>query len=98
MKQKPHKLFFNLKKVWYDKIASGEKTIEYREIKPYWQKRLQEAMFQYNDGISLKDWTVTFRLGYSTKYPDIVKHVTKIDVGPCPYEGWDGNYIRIHFE
>lgn len=24
---------------WYDKIASGEKTSEYRECKPYWNKR-----------------------------------------------------------
>lgn len=29
-----------LKGKWYDMIASGEKTEEYREIKPYWEKRL----------------------------------------------------------
>ena len=29
-----------LKKKWYDMIESGEKTEEYREIKPYWEKRL----------------------------------------------------------
>ncbi len=29
-----------LKSKWYDKIASGEKTSEYRECKPYWNKRL----------------------------------------------------------
>lgn len=28
-----------LKSKWYDKIASGEKTSEYRECKPYWNKR-----------------------------------------------------------
>lgn len=28
-----------LKRKWYDMIASGEKTEEYREIKPYWVKR-----------------------------------------------------------
>lgn len=33
-------LIFILKKCWYDKIASGEKEIEYREVKPYWSKRL----------------------------------------------------------
>jgi hypothetical protein len=27
---------FNVKKVWFDKIKSGEKTHEYREFKPYW--------------------------------------------------------------
>lgn len=25
---------------WYDKIARGEKQFEYREVKPYWTKRL----------------------------------------------------------
>lgn len=29
-----------LKHKWYDKIVSGEKTSEYRECKPYWNKRL----------------------------------------------------------
>lgn len=32
-------LTFNLKKVWFDKIKSGEKTHEYREAKQYWVKR-----------------------------------------------------------
>lgn len=33
-------LTFNLKKEWFEKIKSGEKTHEYRECKPYWQKRI----------------------------------------------------------
>ena len=33
-----------LKRKWYDMIASGEKTEEYREIKPYWIKRLLEQI------------------------------------------------------
>ena len=33
-------LIFPLKKQWYEKIKSGEKTIEYREAKPYWTKRI----------------------------------------------------------
>lgn len=37
-------LLFPLKKEWYDKIKSGEKTIEYREVKPYWTKRLQKEL------------------------------------------------------
>lgn len=27
-------------KQWFDMIAAGKKTEEYREIKPYWIKRL----------------------------------------------------------
>lgn len=29
-----------LKRKWFEMIASGEKTEEYREIKPYWESRL----------------------------------------------------------
>lgn len=37
-------LIFILKNYWYDKIASGEKEIEYREVKPYWSKRLEKIL------------------------------------------------------
>lgn len=33
-------LIFPLKKEWYEKIKSGEKTVEYREVKRYWEIRL----------------------------------------------------------
>ena len=33
-------LIFPLKKQWYEKIKNGEKKIEYREVKPYWESRL----------------------------------------------------------
>lgn len=33
-------LIFPLKKEWYEKIKNGEKTIEYREVKKYWETRL----------------------------------------------------------
>ena len=33
-------LHLPLKKEWYEMIESGVKTEEYREIKPYWSKRL----------------------------------------------------------
>lgn len=35
-------LTFNLKKEWFDKIKSGEKTHEYREVKPYWTTRIEK--------------------------------------------------------
>lgn len=37
-------LIFPLKKEWYEKIKSGEKTIEYREVKPYWTTRIGNGM------------------------------------------------------
>ena len=33
-------LYLFLKYKWYDLIESGQKTSEYREIKPYWINRL----------------------------------------------------------
>lgn len=33
-------LHLSVKKQWFDMISAGEKTEEYREIKPYWIKRL----------------------------------------------------------
>lgn len=36
-------LTFILKKEWFEKIKSGKKTIEYREVKPYWTARLKNA-------------------------------------------------------
>ena len=40
-------LTFNLKKQWFEKIKSGEKTHEYREAKQYWHKRIisQNGLF-----------------------------------------------------
>jgi len=40
---------------WFDKIKSGEKTKEYREAKPYWNKRLGYKKYDL----------VKFRLGYA---------------------------------
>ena len=40
-------LTFNLKKEWFEKIKSGEKTHEYREVKPYWIKRLSKLIDKY---------------------------------------------------
>ena len=42
---------------WYDMIESGEKMEEYRENKPYWQKRL----------LSCKYDAVLFRYGYTPR-------------------------------
>lgn len=34
------RIIFNLKREWYDKIASGEKTVEYRNVTDHWTSRL----------------------------------------------------------
>ena len=43
-------LYLPLKKEWYNMIESGVKTEEYREIKPYWAKRLCPCMNVCSNG------------------------------------------------
>ena len=43
-------LTFNLKKEWFDKIKSGEKTHEYRIMSEYWNKRITN-LFKKADAV-----------------------------------------------
>lgn len=72
-------LTFNLKKQWYEKIRSGEKTIEYREIKPYWSQRVyNEARFsQEQKEAPIGNLACILRLGYTKKYMTAV--ISKIE-------------------
>ena len=45
-------LILPLEKKWYEKICSGEKTVEYREVKPYWTSRLVSF---YRDNTEVDD-------------------------------------------
>lgn len=53
-------LHLTLMKKWFDQILEGTKKIEYREIKPYWTKRLFDK-----NGKSIKFDFILFRNGYS---------------------------------
>lgn len=54
-----------IKKKWFDMIKSGEKKEEYREIKPYWTKRLTKNLPMWETGF------VKFRNGYGNDKPTI---------------------------
>ena len=82
-------LIFILKRVWYEKIKSGEKTIEYREVKDYWRKRFISP-FLLNDD-EMRDIGDSYiydennpaamcklRLGYTRKY--MTARINKIEV------------------
>lgn len=58
-------------KNWFDMIASGEKTEEYRGIKPYWETRLQNGRYD----------AVTFRNGYSEYAPRVTRKLLAIVQG-----------------
>lgn len=61
-------LTLTLKKQWFDMIKSGEKKEEYREIKPFWKKRLRNvvlktALSTVYEGFQRYD-NLVFTLGY----------------------------------
>ena len=93
-------LIFPLKKQWYEKIKSGEKTVEYREVKPYWGKRLFRAMLPftvrtyYNEGIYTEEpvkqpCSCKLRLGYTNKY--MTANIIKIEIV-------DGKNTDLHID
>ncbi len=58
-------LHLTLKRKWFDLICSGEKTVEYRDCKPYWIKRLFHE-FPLKPKAFL---AIYFRNGYSKRSP-----------------------------
>lgn len=61
-----------LKKKWYDMIASGEKTEEYREIKPYWITRL---LYEHSIYIPDKEYKIgRLRAKFFTSSVDVLKY------------------------
>jgi hypothetical protein len=79
-------LHLTLKKKWFDMIKSGDKTEEYREIKPYWTKRLtdKEGWFKHFD-------IVRFKNGYAKDSPVIDVEFNGTRVG-CGYPPWGFEY------
>lgn len=64
-------LHLTLKRHWFDMIANGLKTDEYREIKPYWKTRLESRTYD----------VVRFRNGYSANAPTLVVELRRIFIG-----------------
>lgn len=67
-----------LKRKWWDMIQSGIKTEEYREIKPYWEKRL----IKFENAHLLRGlFFVTFQLGYQKNAPRMTFELESISIG-----------------
>lgn len=70
-------LHLTLKKVWFELIRDGIKIEEYREIKPYWTRRLDGKEFDF----------VVFRNGYGRDVPTIKVELKAISIGR-PFPPW----------
>ena len=55
-------LHLNLYRKYFDQILKGEKTTEYRDITPYWSKRLEGRHYD----------VIKFRNGYRKDAPEMV--------------------------
>lgn len=74
---KSQKLFLVVKKEWYDKIASGEKRVEYRKNSEYWNLKFLDITIYKN---------VEFQCGYSRKYPRLKFQIENIVFEKTPEE------------
>lgn len=73
---------------WFAMVSSGLKRVEYRQMTPRWTKQIWEK----RDTLKM----VVLHRGYTRN--TITRDITLIDIGPCPYPGWSGDYYRIHFK
>ena len=89
-------LTLTIRKQWFDKIVSAEKTEEYREIKKYWVSRLVNQQAESGDvlfdefggycrvigKLEYKPYTyVRFFNGYAKNRPWIEKKIESISIG-----------------
>lgn len=89
-------LTLTVSKQWFDMISAGEKTEEYRDIKPYWASRLVNQQAESGDVIfdefggycrvigklEYKPYThVLFINGYRKDSPRIEKEIESITIG-----------------
>ena len=74
---------------WFAETVSGNKRIEYRKMSPHWKRLIWDRRERIT--------RVRFQRGFEKDPLRVGYFVHKIDIGPCPIEGWDGDFYRIHF-
>jgi hypothetical protein len=90
-----------LKREWFAKIVAGTKRVEYREIKPYWTKRLRRVRTPFRlvlrNGMSPPIPVVTVRIDRVTPSPKgrrragtYALHIGRI----LKVEHWDRTRLR----
>lgn len=105
-------LTLTVSKQWFDMIVADEKAEEYREIKPYWIKRLTTncevdydvALETYCGKVLYRPYThVLFINGYRKDSPRIEKEMKSITIGKpkkglCQDKWLDKEFFVIKFE
>jgi hypothetical protein len=73
---------------WFDEMVAGRKDIEYRAMTPHWTRLIWDR----RDKIT----HARFSRGYTSR--TMTRRVLSVSIGDCPYEGWDGEYYRLHLD
>lgn len=76
MKNDKKTLFLTIKRYWFDKILSGEKTIEYCEYKDYYHKKFCNTNYT----------EIILQAGYSKSVPRLKADILKIDVNEVVFD------------
>lgn len=84
-------LHLPLRRKWYEMIESGEKKEEYREIKPYWIKRIMKC----------RKWcgcaTVEFTSGRISSTPDLLRCRQKRCENILNFCAISGGFTHVRF-
>ena len=81
-------LHLNLFRKYFDEIANGTKTIEYRDKTDYWKKRLENKEYD----------VIKFRNGYAKDAPTMLVEYVGLNVGnPLSYEIQLGKIIEVNY-
>ena len=89
-KLKPLVLHLVLTHHWYEEIIAGRKWCEYRKLCPHWKRLIEDRADRITH--------VRFQRGFKKNPPKITFEVECIDIGDCPYDGWDDEYYRVFFK
>ena len=79
-------LHLNLYRKYFDEIAEGTKTIEYRNKTDYWKKRIENRQYDY----------IKFRNGYYKDAPTMLVEYKGYDIGK-EYELKLGKIIEVNY-
>jgi len=77
-------LHLNLYRKYFDAILKGDKKIEYREITPYWSKRLEGRHYD----------VIQFRNGYRKDAPEMIVKFEGMYVSGSDYAIVLGNIME----
>jgi hypothetical protein len=73
---------------WFDEMVAGRKDTEYRAMTPHWMRLIWFRRHRITHA--------RFSRAYTSR--TMTRRVLSVSIGDCPYEGWDGEYYRIHLD